>query len=542
MTGALKLMAANSLQEMARWASGLSLDQVPVSVREHAKNQVLSMLAAVHSGYSSETGQKLLRAFPSPGEGAGRALPAGNRMPPSHAAFLMAAWSMVLDFDDVMLGGHTGHSSVLVPLGFAEALAASGADLLLAQIVANEIAARINMAVALGAIRGQMASHLHLVGAAAARAKLEGLDAHAMADALGFALSYPARALYPAFLGSDAKALCAAWPLRMGLESVDAVRAGLRGNSRVLDDPRGFINTFAQVPMPEFLGGLGERWHTETNSFKLYPGCGYIDGIIDAVLFLVRRYALTAEQVESVDVYASLFAVGMAAHSAPYLRGAESLVSTLTFSIAYNVACAIIYHDLGPEHLTRAKIQDEQAWQLARRVKVHHDAYLSIGALKADIPVGAALRRAGRLQAFRFALGLGHKALGGGLGPRSLATKLLVACALAGAAGKRGPLDFTRSEKRIGARVEIRTSDGRRLSKQVDIPAGFAGSGDWRSMRGLLREKLIKCASPNVAREAADEAADLVERLDDLKADGVRRLIDLNCRKRKEAFSSSLMV
>ena len=82
----------------------------------------------------------------------------------------------------------------------------------MAQIVANEIAARINMVCAVGSTRGQMATHLHLIAAAAARARLEGLDETQFAAALAFALSYPGQALYPAFLGSDAKVLCAALP------------------------------------------------------------------------------------------------------------------------------------------------------------------------------------------------------------------------------------------------------------------------------------------------------------------------------------------
>src|SRR5207237_7914279 len=105
------------------------------------------------------------------------------------------SWSTVLDFDDVMLGGHTGHSSVLVPLAIGSTGGRSGAELILAQIVANEVAARINMVCAVGSTRSQMATHLHLVGAAAARAKLERLDEDSFTAALGFALSYPAAAL-----------------------------------------------------------------------------------------------------------------------------------------------------------------------------------------------------------------------------------------------------------------------------------------------------------------------------------------------------------
>src|ERR1700682_4946029 len=73
----------------------------------------------------------------TPPPGPARILPPGFAAPVTHAALLMASWSMVLDFDDVMLGGHTGHSSVLVPLAVGSAGGVSGAELILAQIVAN---------------------------------------------------------------------------------------------------------------------------------------------------------------------------------------------------------------------------------------------------------------------------------------------------------------------------------------------------------------------------------------------------------------------
>src|SRR5437667_8782436 len=160
-----------ALHRLARWGAALDFAQLPDAVVEAAKTQLLSTLASVHAGYRSDLGQPIRNAFGLEGSGA-HAIPAGISTAPAQAAFLMAAWGIVLDFDDIMLGGHTGHSTALVPLAYAQRKQSSGRDLLLAQIVANEITARVNLAVALGPVRGQMASHVHLLGAAAARAKL----------------------------------------------------------------------------------------------------------------------------------------------------------------------------------------------------------------------------------------------------------------------------------------------------------------------------------------------------------------------------------
>jgi 2-methylcitrate dehydratase PrpD len=526
-------MSETALARLARWAAGLRLEQVPPRVRARAVDQALSTLAAVYSGWDSDLGAPLERAFPPPGPGPARIIPTGAAAAPAHAALLMAAWSMVLDFDDVMLGGHTGHSAVLVPLALARGY--SGGELLLAQIVANEVAARINMVCAVGSTRGQMATHLHLVAAAAARAKLEGLGAEAFAAALSFALSYPAQALFPAFLGSDAKALCAAWPIRMGMEAVDAVRAGLLAASDPLDGPRGFFAVAARFPVREFLGGLGERWHTETNCFKLYPVCGYLCSTLDATLDLVRRHDVAPAEVAAVEVRASAFAVGMDAHSAPYLDGARSRLATLTFSTPFVVASAILARGFGPAQLKRRWIEEPRVWQLAARVRSRHDLALTLAALTGDIPIGAALRRTRRWQAAAFGWGVAGKAFGrSGRWRRPLHTLRLVA-GLAAAAGERRPLDLPNATKPLGARVEMRLVDGRRLSAAVAVPRGFAGAeaaaGDGRGVRELMRDKLTSAAAPALGPQRAAQVADLLADLERLPPAAVQRLLDLACRE-----------
>ena len=523
-------MRETSIRQLARWACRVTLDKVPLRVREQAVNQVLSTVAAVYSGWDSDLGRPIEMAFgPSPAApGRARILPTGVPAPPTQAALVMAAWSMVLDFDDVMLGGHTGHSSVLVPLAIVTAGGRSGAELILAQIVANEVAARINMVCALGSTRGQMATHLHLLAAAAARAKLEGLDENHFAEALSFAISYPSQALFPAFLGSDAKALCAAFAVRVGMEAIDAVQAGLTAAEDPLDDGRGFFAALSKAPVREFLGGLGERWHTETNSFKIYPVCGYLCSTLDATLDLVHQHDVLPSSVAAVDVWASIFTFGMDAHSAPYLDGPRSRISTLTFSTPFTVASAILARRFTPEHLKRSWIENPRVWELAARTRSHFDAGITIDALTADIPIGAALRRTRRWQAAGFGWSLAGAAFG--LRRWRSGASYRLAASLAAAAGDCRPFDFQRATKPLGSRVEIRLADGRTLTQTVSIPRGFAGAPrdhQGLSVRDLMRNKFVAAVGAAVGPERASEAARLVEDLPTLSQSDIRRLFDL---------------
>ena len=523
-------MKKTALEQLAHWAAGLRLDDVPRRVRDQATNQVLSTLAAVYSGAESDLGQPLEQAFSPATPGPARILPSGVRTTTTQAASFMASLSMVLDFDDVMLGGHTGHSAVLVPLAIASTGGRSGADLILAQIVANEISARVNMVCAVGSTRGQMATHLHLLAAAAARAKLEKLDEQSFAAALGFALSYPGQALFPAFLGSDAKALCAALPIRCGMEAIDAVRSGLAPPCDMLDDRRGFLATHTRVPVREFLDGLGQRWHTETNSFKIYPVCGYLCSALEATLNLVVRHDVRANDVDSVDVWATAFMVGMDAHSAPYLKGPQSCISTLTFSTPFTVASAILAREFTPAQLKRSWIEDSRVWELSSRIRSRFDFDLTMRALTADIPIGAALRRTRRWQAAMFGLSVAAAVFGRGGRWRQPQT-LRIMTGLAAAAGDKRPLDLQKSTKPMGARVEMRLKGGRVLRQTVEIPRGFAGAQlpEGESVRQLMIDKFRTAASPVIGVERAVKTAVQIENLERLNPIEMTRLFELAC-------------
>jgi 2-methylcitrate dehydratase PrpD len=490
-----------TLRTLADWGASLTLDAVPLHVRDAAIDQVLSTLGAMLFGRASDLGAPLA------------AMLRGDDA--VHDAMRMAAWSMVLDFDDVMLGGHTGHSSVLVP--FALSRGHAGRDLLLAQIVANEIAARVNMVCAVGTTRGQMATHVHLLAAAAARAKLERLDGDAFAQSLAIAMSYPAAALFPSFLGSDAKTLCAAWPVRMGVEAVDAVRAGLVAAADPVDDKRGFFAVNAKVPVREFLGGLGSRWHTATNSFKVHPVCGYLSSAVEATLAIVHEHDVGADAIEAIDVWSSIFTVGMDGHSSPYLDGRR--IATLTFCTPFVLASCVLAREFTPEQLKRAWIDDPEVWALASRIRTRHDVSLTLDALLADIPIGAALRRTKRVQAAGFGWHLATQAFGRGGRWRRWRDSLRLVVGLARAAGETGPLDFTKSTKPMGARVRMQLRDGRALERFVAIPRGFAGHGE--PVRPLMRRKFVEAASETMAVESACDLAARLEELESLTSEGV---------------------
>jgi 2-methylcitrate dehydratase PrpD len=479
-------------EELATWASRLSLDDVPERVVSYARSQVLSQLAAARAALDHPLGEKVVAAFGPP-----------TQADPRRAATVLAALTMALDFDDTVYAGHVTHSTVDVPLAYAGPLGLDGRALLAAVVAAGECAARVTAAATLGPHRGQTAAHAHLVGAPAARLHAEGAPAERWVDAWGLALAAPPWSLHRGFLGSDAKVFTASVPVGTGLDACDAAAAGLRGAPDILEAPDGFLARFATEALPEaVVAGLGERWHTETTSFKVHPGCAYLDPAIDCAAELHRRLgALRPEDVTEVVVHGGILTVAVDLRAASYVEGPTSTVAALNFSVGYSVAVALLTGALTHRDFCAPLLDDPARWTLATKVRVIHDDELTRRSLLATAPLGEALRQAGAERARAWLVSQGGEDAGelvAGLAPPTVG--------------------FEDAEKAIGARVEVRLVDGRVEEAAVDIAVGAVGPDSRREHPRLAREKFLACGG-------LVAVADAVGRLEDLNTTEVAGLL-----------------
>lgn len=494
------------VERAGAWAAGLRYRDVPPAVRRAAKAQLCSTVGAavwtLDHPVGARVGAVVEREF---GDGSGATfLPRGDASPRA-ALYGNAALSLALDFDDTVLGGHTGHSAALAALAYGEAEGVGGKDALTAVVAANEVAARLGSAAAIGPFRGQQTAYVHLAGAAVARGVVEGLDADDLADALALALGQPPWPLIPAFLGSDAKVTSAAEPALTGATAVTEAREGSRGNRDVVEGEDGFLDEFADHPLPEFLGGLGERWHTRAVTVKPYPGCAYVTAPVHAALEVHRdlndRGTVT---VSSVTVEGSLFSTEVNSLAGRYVDGPDSPLSALSFSIPYNVAVALREGEHTPAKLRGDTLRDDRVWTLADRVSVEHDPGFTMRALRSAVPLGAMLRRVGPA-----VIPYAAKTVGIGATLKNLPTLLRFV--------RKRPLpdDLSGADKSVGARVTVRLADGETVSAECEHPPGFAG---WplAESRAIARKKLRRALEARgVGERDAERATDRLLSLDE---------------------------
>lgn len=472
-------------EELAGWASRLSFEDIPDRVVAFARSQVISQLAAARATLDHPFGDRIAATFGSP-----------VQSEPKGAATTLAALTMALDYDDTVYAGHVTHSTVNVPVAYAGQLGLDGRRLLAAVVAAGECAARVTAAATLGPHRGQTAAHAHLVGAPAARLHASGAPAGQWVHAWGLALAAPPWSLHRGFLGSDAKVFTASTPVRLGLDACDAAAHGLRGAADILEHPEGLLARFADVALPDAAtAGLGQRWHTETTSFKVYPGCAYLDPAIDATIELHRRRPdLRLDDIAEVTVHAGILTVAVDARAGQHVTGPSSTVAALNFSVAYNVAVALLTGALTHRDFCSPALDDPSRWELASRVRVVHDDAMTLRSLTATAPLGEAFRQAGPQRAAEWLTRHGGEqaaALAEGLPPPSAT--------------------FDDAEKAIGSRVELRLTDGTHHVAEVDIPIGGIGPATRRDHPRLVREKFLACGGdPSVA--------DQLDRLETLDA------------------------
>lgn len=303
--------SAPATSAVARFVADLGIEDVPAVVRTSAVETFTDTVGVAIAGASSRPAQAVLRALTRAGaigsDGVGLWGTSHTSAAPDACLFNGVA-AHALEYDDTVHPGPLHPSASVAPACVAAAslTGASGLDLLTAYAGGIEVAARLSAAMnpehynrgwhGTGPI-GAMAS-------AAGAARLLGLDAEGIANALGVAGSLASGIRRNT--GSMTKPLHAGNASRSGLFAALAADAGLTSVPGALDGDLGFLTTFradaekcerlADWPAGEWALAGDDAW-----GLKAYPLCGEATSIVDALLALGGRVDLS--RVDKVVVW-----------------------------------------------------------------------------------------------------------------------------------------------------------------------------------------------------------------------------------------------
>jgi 2-methylcitrate dehydratase PrpD len=228
-----------------------------------------------------------------------------KRLPALSAALVNGAAAHALDYDDVNMA-MPGHPSVaILPglLGLAEVRRSSGREVITAFVAGYETACRIGMALQPGHynLGFHSTGTVGSFGAAAACARLLGLDAETTAMALGIAGTQSAG--LKSLFGTMCKPFHAGKAAQNGLLAARLAARGFSSRADIVECVQGFALTHgpdfspeAALAMPE--GGL----HLFANLFKYHAACYLTHAPIECARRLREQHRLTPEAIAGITL------------------------------------------------------------------------------------------------------------------------------------------------------------------------------------------------------------------------------------------------
>ncbi len=362
-------MITSATQQLARHIVATDYENLPSNVIETAKWFLLDTFGTAWAGTDAPGAEELRRTvFDDCGDGDASVLAARKKVPPRSAALLNGMYAGALDYDGVYEKGSVHPDIVTLPaaLALAEAQHASGRDFLTALAIGNDIACRSGGAMADNKGWFNTATH-GVFGAAAAAAKLLGLDEEATTHALGLAFAQASGTQQALAEKSVVKRMLSGLAARAGVFAAQAANNGITAPREVFEGKYGFYALYGEGKTATLLEGLGEHYVTTQTVTKKYPSCTANHVAIDAALILANEHNLKNEDIDAISVTISPFMHNLVGGT--FDAGSSPQVAA-QFSVQYSIACAIQRRQLSIAEIQPDVIADPTINALIKRIKV----------------------------------------------------------------------------------------------------------------------------------------------------------------------------
>jgi 2-methylcitrate dehydratase PrpD len=376
-------------QQLAQWACGLQADDVPASVRLHARTSFLDTVGVAIAGSATRVGS-MARAVGMQARTTGFSTVFGSadRASAPAAAFVNSASAHALDFDDNCYAGVVHGSAVIAPavLAVAQMTGGSGRELLTAFIAGSECeyavgAASRNVLYEKG---WWTTGVLGPIGVSVAASRVLQLDATQMTAALGLAIAGAGGS--KACFGTDGKPLLAGRAAEAGVVCALLAAEGASGPIQAIESTNGFANLLNDGIFDRaVLDRLGGDWFAQSPGvdIKRIPVCLSSHAAVDAVQALVAAHRVGLNEIESITCDVP----PMVRRNLIYDR--PQTVQQSQFSMPFAIAVSLIYGTLTLAHLDHALLEEGQLVTLMSRVRMCTGSLWNEADLRRSAPEGA---------------------------------------------------------------------------------------------------------------------------------------------------------
>lgn len=363
-------MTAALTQNLGKFVASLKFSDIPSEAVSVVKTGFADCIGVMFAGASEPLVKILTDTFnPVPGEA--RLVFGPRTAPAPQAAWINGAAAHALDYDDVALRGHP--STVLVPaiLAEAQALGASGEEMITAYAAGYET---------WGELVTRDPDHYHAkgwhptgvlgaIGAAAACARLNKLNAEQCTQAIALGASQSAGLM--SNFGTMTKPFHAGHAAHAGVLAARLVKNGFTSAVDAIEHSQGFLAALSPKSRYDAKSPVrvGERWQllTAQLGIKKYPLCYCTHRALDGIHDLVKAHKIAAETINRVVVNTSRLNATILKNHSPR-TGLEA-----KFSMEFAMASVLVRGRAGLNELHDDFVQTRTVQDLMKKVVVEPD-------------------------------------------------------------------------------------------------------------------------------------------------------------------------
>jgi 2-methylcitrate dehydratase len=363
-------------QHLAQYAVGLEFSHLPPTVVHEVKRRLIDSLGCALGAWDAEPCAIARRVAAKFGAESGATLwGTRHRAPPDWAAFANGCLVRCLDFNDTYLSREPAHPSdnIAAAIAVAEAVSASGRDLITAIVLGYEIQCRLCDTASL---RAQGWDHVTYVAFSSAlvAARLLRLDLERTQHAVNIA-GVSAGSLRQSRLGelSHWKAATVAHAARRGIFAALLAAEGMTGPMPIFEGTMGFEKLVSRAPLGGIVLQHGDFMIIKS-CIKFWPAEYHAQSAIEAALRL-RAQIGEVTGIDSVTVQSHDAAVDIIGSEPEKWRPQNR--ETADHSLPYLVAATLADGEITDRQFVPQRFTDPALLALVERVKIERHIELS---------------------------------------------------------------------------------------------------------------------------------------------------------------------
>ena len=363
------------LYELGKRLEAIRFDRLPRETVDKAKTTIMNFFAGGLAGADAPLTLAEKAVWESQGS-SGNCVVVGHpgRLSPLAAASVNALMGQIFLLEDCHEAtiSHPGVVVIPVALALGQSLGVGGMQIIEAVVAGYESIGRIGsvlIAPGFPSFGLRPASTLAPLGGAAAAAKILGLTAAGIADAIAIAGNTASGVME--FVNSGTADICMQNSIaaRNGVMAALLAARGVRAAPTILDGTFGLGRAMNRQAL-DWSAALAERhgFMIDDSFIKRYPGCGHVLATAQAAASLAQRYRIDADSVEKVTV-----GVSKGAREFPGVDYAGPFSGTISAMMSHQfmVASTLVHGEVTVDTVRR--FDDPRVAEVARKVSVHVD-------------------------------------------------------------------------------------------------------------------------------------------------------------------------